>query len=108
MERALDLVDRLNLEMSFELAMDLADHDRTLVDRIQNRKDIKFGGHFDDDDDEEEEEEDYYESPEDSAPTLNRPRISPDSTAVQMNRKRQLVDDGQASRRFRPKESILH
>ena len=41
-ERALDLVDRLHLEKSYDLAMRLADRNRKLVDLIEDAKDRKF------------------------------------------------------------------
>jgi chromosome transmission fidelity protein 4 len=42
LERALDLVERLHLERSFDLAMTIADRHRKLVDRIENVKELKF------------------------------------------------------------------
>jgi hypothetical protein len=44
LERALDLVERLHLEKSFDLAMAIADNHRKLVDLIEDAKDRKFGG----------------------------------------------------------------
>lgn len=44
LERALDLVERLYLEKSFDLAMTIADRHRRLVDLIEDAKDRKFGG----------------------------------------------------------------
>ena len=41
-ERALDLVDRLHLEKSYDLAIRLADHNRKLVDFIYDAKERKF------------------------------------------------------------------
>ena len=41
-ERALDLIDRLHLEKSYDLAIRLADHNRKLVDLIEDAKDRKF------------------------------------------------------------------
>jgi hypothetical protein len=41
-ERALDLVDRLHLEKSFDLAIRFADHNRKLVDLIEDAKERKF------------------------------------------------------------------
>lgn len=92
LERALDLVDRLNLEKSFDLAMTIADAHRSLVDLIEDAKDRKFGG------------PDLttgspqYHSDEDDEP----PRISPDSGS----RKRSLGDFG--GRQVRPKSSFAH
>ena len=98
LERALDLVDRLYHERSYEIAMDLADNHRTLVGLIEERKESKFGGQF-------EEEDDYDESPEVSAPAIVQRRISPDSTVARMSSKRQF-DDDEAYRQVRPKQSF--
>ena len=43
LERALDLVEKLHLEKSFDLAMRIADAHRKLVDFIEDAKDRKFG-----------------------------------------------------------------
>ena len=48
-ERALDLVDRLNLEKSFDLAIKLADNHRKLADFIEEAKESKFNRIEDDD-----------------------------------------------------------
>ena len=98
LERALDLVDRMYHERSYDIAMDLADNHRTLVDLIEERKEAKFGGQS-------EEGDDYDVSPEVSAPMIGQPRISPDSAAVRMISKRQL-DDDEAYRHVRPKQSF--
>jgi len=50
-ERALDLVQRLHIEKSFELAMKIANNHHKLADKIEDMMDKKFGA----DDDEEEE-----------------------------------------------------
>jgi chromosome transmission fidelity protein 4 len=42
LERALDLVERLHLEKSYDLAMTIADQHRKLVDRIEETKDRRF------------------------------------------------------------------
>lgn len=42
LERALDLVDRLHLEKSFDLAIRLADHNRKLVELIEEAKNRNF------------------------------------------------------------------
>mmetsp|Transcript_23729 Transcript_23729/g.65943 ORF Transcript_23729/g.65943 Transcript_23729/m.65943 type:complete len:121 (+) Transcript_23729:2-364(+) len=43
LEKALDLVERLNNEKSFDIAMKTADNHRKLVDLIENAKYSKFG-----------------------------------------------------------------
>ena len=43
LDRALDLVDRLHLEKSYDLAMRIADHHHKLVDRIEDAKHLRFG-----------------------------------------------------------------
>jgi hypothetical protein len=50
LERALDLVDRLHLEKSYNLAMTIADSHRKLVDFIEDARDRKFNLQHDDDD----------------------------------------------------------
>lgn len=74
LERALDLVERLHLEKSYELAMAIADSHRKLVDLIEDAKERKFLP---------DEQEDYEdeESPDFTEGT-DRPRISPDSSMV--------------------------
>lgn len=69
-ERALDLVHRLHLEKSFDLAMALADNHRKLVDLIEEAKDCRFGQH---------EDVDYSETPEEFHGDEPMRRISPDS-----------------------------
>ncbi len=53
LEAALDLVDRLHLEKSYDLAIRLADRHDKLADMIEDAKDRKFGipegDHVDDD-----------------------------------------------------------
>lgn len=44
LERALDLVHRLNLEKSFELALRIANNHRTLPGLIEDIMEDKFGG----------------------------------------------------------------
>jgi chromosome transmission fidelity protein 4 len=46
LERALDLVERLHLEKSYDLAMTIADQHRKLVDRIEEVKDRRFGSDY--------------------------------------------------------------
>lgn len=82
LERALDLVERLHLEKSFEIAMKIADRHRKLVDFIENVKERKFGEEYEGD-------YDNFESPEDTE-ELGRSRISPDGNSA---RKRQFEND---------------
>ena len=82
LERALDLVERLHLEKSFEIAMTIADSHRKLVDFIEDVKDRRFP----------KEDIDYHGDGEDdyriaTASDLtqthsNRPRISPDNNSI--------------------------
>jgi hypothetical protein len=94
LERALDLVERLHLEKSFDLAMVLADNHRRLVDLIEDAKERKFGG--DDDDD-------SVESPPPEYSTLPevRQRISPDGSA----RKRSLQGGFDGARQVRVRQA---
>lgn len=43
MDRALDLIDRLHLEKSYELAIKLSSGHHRLMDSIEDAKDRKFG-----------------------------------------------------------------
>lgn len=84
LERALDLVERLHLEKSYDLAITIADNHSALADLIEDAKDRKFGGPAENadapaytdyaagygDDDEEEGEYNDYDSSQ---------RITPDS-----------------------------
>ena len=78
LERARDLVERLHHEKSFDLAMELADNHRKLVDLIELARDRKFGV----------QEDDFEESPDVDADSP-RPRISPESVP---GRKRPMDD----------------
>ena len=74
-ERALDLVDRLHLEKSYDLAIQLADHQRKLADLIEDAKLQKFSGLAGD------EEEDDYSSPSQSfMDRLETRQISPENS----------------------------
>jgi chromosome transmission fidelity protein 4 len=97
LERALDLVDRLHLEKSYELAMAIADNHRKLVDLIEDSKDRKFGGHEEDQD-----VDDYEAESPDFTEEAGRPRISPDSSSVR-NGKRPFEED--ATRHVRQKQA---
>lgn len=48
LERALDLVDRLHLEKSYDLAIRISDRHSRLADLIQDAKDLKFPSEFQD------------------------------------------------------------
>lgn len=67
LERALDLVDRLYLEKSYDLAMVIADNHRKLVSLIDEAKDSRFGGPETTTPEEDDYEDDEYQ------------RITPDS-----------------------------
>lgn len=86
LERALDLVERLHLEKSYDLAMTIADNHRKLVDRIEEAKDRRFGSDYANDQTDDPEE---YED-EDPADTYESSRITPDST---IGRKRTKFDE---------------
>lgn len=60
LERALDLVDRLHLEKSYDLAMKIAENHDKLVDFIEETKESKFPP--EEVDDLNEEQEDYEEA----------------------------------------------
>lgn len=87
LERALDLVDRLHLEKSYDLAITLADRHHKLADLIEEAREQRFAV------DDAEEEEDYEE---DDFPSTTRMRqleassqISPDANVSA--KKRSLV-----------------
>jgi chromosome transmission fidelity protein 4 len=97
LERALDLVERLHLEKSFELAMTIADNHRKLVDFIEGIKDRRFP-----------QEEMSYTSEDGEADTrhdfgshIERPRISPDNSSLQ----KRTLNDAEV-RQVRPKQSL--
>ena len=97
LERAYDLVNRLHLEKSYDLAMTIADVHRKLVDKIEDAKFAKFGGNDD-------EEEDMY----DETPTYEDEedrqgsRITPDSSSRGKS-KRPFPDFGEGARKVRSK-----
>jgi chromosome transmission fidelity protein 4 len=94
LERALDLVERLHLEKSFQFAMTIADGHRRLVDLIEDAKDRRFAA----EDSNDSEEENYRASTK-----IGFSRISPDSTY----RKHQLPSElGDHVRQVRPKNHI--
>ena len=88
LERALDLVDRLHLEKSYDLAMRIADKYTKLVDLIEDARDNRFppeeeDGLDDEQDDGYDEAEDGYvvnSSPQGKSAQASR-RISPESSA---------------------------
>jgi hypothetical protein len=76
LERALDLVYRLHLEKSFDIAMTIADSHRKLVDKIEIVKERKFQ-----EPDFDEDGSDYEtNSVVQTSQTKEGKRISPDST----------------------------
>jgi chromosome transmission fidelity protein 4 len=84
LERALDLVERLHLEKSFDLAMTIANNHRKLVDLIEDVKNNKFPPlepEYTDQD-----YDDHYD--EQDAPSL---RITPDSS--QGRKAKRTLDD---------------
>jgi hypothetical protein len=84
LERALDLVDRLHLEKSYDLAITLADRHHKLADLIEEARERRFAVDAD-----EEEEDDE----EDNSPSTTRMRqleastqISPDANVAAKKR----------------------
>jgi chromosome transmission fidelity protein 4 len=94
LERALDLVERLHIEKSYELAMAIADSHRKLVDLIEDAKERKFPPV----------EEDYFEDAEspDFTDDVGQPRISPDGSSV---RKGKRPFDDSETREVRQKQT---
>ena len=97
LEKALDLVFRLHLEQSFDLAMVIADKHRRLVDLIEDARDRKFGR---------EEEEFGEETPEfDDFDDDHRQRITPDGPSRVS--KRAFEDDvDEGTRRVRSRHTF--
>lgn len=77
LERALDLVERLHLEKSFDLAMTIADNHRKLVSLIEQVKERKFPDQASDD---EEPGDDYDDESVVRTHNHGGKRVSPDST----------------------------
>lgn len=97
LERALDLMERLHLERSFDVAMQIADRHRKLVDRIEQVRDRKFPTE-EEDDDEEGEYVTSYSPPDATLGPGIHSRVSPDG----MHPKRSLGDwEAEASRKAR-------
>lgn len=99
LDRALDLVDKLHLEKSYDLAMRIADHHHKLVDRIEDAKNLRFGAPpveygYDDPTTETATTaatRDLYEQKESSeVATATSSRITPDTS---LGRKRALHED---------------
>lgn len=84
LERALDLVERLHLEKSLNLAMTIADSHRKLVDLIEDVKDRKFAPADD------YAEPEFTDQPYDDEDTSQR--ISPDADQARKG-KRNFGDD---------------
>jgi chromosome transmission fidelity protein 4 len=94
LERALDLVDRLHLEKSYDLAITLADRHDKLADMIEDAKERRFAvddnqGDYEEDVGYEEEEEESPSFGQTSAPSYKQ--ISPD---MNQNGKRSLSLSG--------------
>lgn len=103
-ERALNLVERLNLEKSFDLALKLADNHRKLCDLIEDVKERKFGGGAGDFADEDDYEEDRQAFVDHGTMEPKPSSISPDENAM---RKRPLASSGNA-RAVRQKNSLAY
>ena len=80
LERALDLVERLHLEKSFEIAMTIADHHRKLVDFIEDVKDRRFPQDIADYNDYDDDDVDRADIT--TQTHSNRPRMSPDNNSI--------------------------
>jgi chromosome transmission fidelity protein 4 len=81
LERALDVVERLHLEKSFDLAMKIADHHRKLVDLIEEAKEGRFGGEEYPNDHEDDHGLGDNDGPETGGPAFDRQRITPDAAS---------------------------
>lgn len=108
LERALDLVTRLHLEKSYEIAMQLADQHDKLVDLIEEAKENTFGVPLEDDegdvydDHDDYEEEDHMEGR--SSPPNSRPRSSQKiSPEAGFGKSKRSLGETFAGRNVRPK-----
>jgi len=90
LERALDLVDRLHLEKSYDLAMAIADHSDELVDRVEDRKNRRFGGDLSDEP-EYTTAGGYHHDDDGGGDEYDSQRITPDSSSA---RKRSMAEFG--------------
>lgn len=93
-ERALDLVERLHLEKSFDIAMTVADSHRKLVDLIEEAKDRRFNAFHESLENDDQFTGDPYDDDDSSE------RITPDSNA---QRKRGIQNDDKEQRPVRRK-----
>lgn len=104
LERCLDLVDRLHLEKSYDLAVKLADRHHKLADLIEAAKEDRFGNDVDQDEDGVESDDDGDENGyDDSEETYGRSgqrshgqympsrMVSPDGLALRSRPKRQRI-----------------
>ena len=93
MERALDLVNRFNLEKTFDLAITLADRNPKLADLIEEARDRKFYNdrQHEDVDYDDDEETAFEGSPTSAIPTSRQ--ISPDLSHAGVSNKRSLRED---------------
>ena len=97
LERALDLVERLHLEQSFDLAMQLADQHHRLVDLIEDAKNNRFG---EDGYDEEPAESPEYTHEDD----FDRQRITPDGSSRKAKRPFESVEEEEEHRPIRSRK----
>jgi hypothetical protein len=98
LERALDLVERLHLEKSFDLAMTIADNHRKLVDLIEDVKYSKFAP----------QEADYTE-PDYDEQDVSSQRITPDSSHARKAKRafeRAPLEDSGPAREVRHKSAF--
>jgi chromosome transmission fidelity protein 4 len=95
MERALDLVERLHLEKSYDLAMQIADRNYKLVDLIESAKERKFAR--DEEEDDEEAEEDQDEEVDTISPQGRVQSITPEGMTSKSKR---AFDDVPEESRF--------
>jgi chromosome transmission fidelity protein 4 len=111
LEMALDLVDRLHLEKSFDIAMTVADrvNHRNLSDRIEEKKELRFM--VDDQLDDGVEtgfQAQFSESPtddySDEEETASRRRITPDANQSRKSKRADAFDDDETEQRSRPEK----
>jgi chromosome transmission fidelity protein 4 len=116
LEMALDLVDRLHLEKSFDIAMTVADrlNHRNLSDRIDEKKELRFKV----DDSLDDGVETGYQAPFNESPAdgyvdedeemAPRRRITPDSNQSRKAKHADVFDDGETEQWSRPEKKSRH
>jgi len=95
LERALDLVERLHLEKSFDLAMTIADNHQKLVDLVEDAKYRKFGEPTVDDEPAYTDDAEYSGGYDEEEADYDAQKITPDSASFRKRTTGDFLDDDQ-------------